>query len=321
VVTGPRARWLRSQRRGQGEHRHRRADDPVHAADPDRRTGRPDGLQRPRRGGGRGRHHGVIISSEQPQFLGAMVMGPLAAWIMMQLDKLWDGKIKPGFEMLVNNFSAGIASALLAVVGFFAFGPIFAGISSALGAAVDFLIARGLLPLASLIIEPPGAVPQQRHQPRRTDPAGCQSGSPRGQIDPVPARGEPRPGLGLLLASPSSAPGSRRAPHPAQRSSSSSAASTRSTSPTCSEALYPAGHDRGGMVGIFTLTIFGAGLRAPAAPDQSLRCWRRLRRQPGRVSLSVLLAATTSFIIASIILRQPQAGDGTWLRPPRPWRP
>ena len=60
---------------------------------------------------------GVIISSEQPQFLGAMVMGPLAAWIMMQLDKLWDGKIKPGFEMLVNNFSAGIASALLAVVG------------------------------------------------------------------------------------------------------------------------------------------------------------------------------------------------------------
>ena len=78
-----------------------------------------------------------------------MVMGPLAAWIMKQLDKIWDGKIKPGFEMLVNNFSAGIASALLAVVGFFAFGPIFAGISSALGAAVDLLIAHGLLPLAS----------------------------------------------------------------------------------------------------------------------------------------------------------------------------
>ncbi len=70
---------------------------------------------------------GVIISSEQPQFLGAMVMGPLAAWIMKHLDELWDGKIKPGFEMLVNNFSAGIASALLAVIGFFAFGPIFAG--------------------------------------------------------------------------------------------------------------------------------------------------------------------------------------------------
>src|SRR3712207_7467955 len=41
--------------------------------------------------------------------LGAMIMGPLAAWVMKHLDKLWDGKIKPGFEMLVNNFSAGIA--------------------------------------------------------------------------------------------------------------------------------------------------------------------------------------------------------------------
>ena len=52
---------------------------------------------------------GVIVSTDQPMFLGAMIMGPLAAWVMKQLDKLWDGKIKPGFEMLVNNFSAGIA--------------------------------------------------------------------------------------------------------------------------------------------------------------------------------------------------------------------
>ena len=41
-------------------------------------------------------------------FLGAMIMGPLAATSMKRLDALWDGKIKPGFEMLVNNFSAGI---------------------------------------------------------------------------------------------------------------------------------------------------------------------------------------------------------------------
>ena len=41
-------------------------------------------------------------------FLGAMIMGPLAAWIMKKLDALWEGKIKAGFEMLVNMFSAGI---------------------------------------------------------------------------------------------------------------------------------------------------------------------------------------------------------------------
>ena len=43
---------------------------------------------------------------------------------MKQLDALWDGKIKPGFEMLVNNFSAGICGGVLAVVGFFALGPV-----------------------------------------------------------------------------------------------------------------------------------------------------------------------------------------------------
>ena len=97
---------------------------------------------------------GVIVSTDQPMFLGAMVMGPLAAAVMKYLDKLWDGKIKPGFEMLVNNFSAGIVSAGLAVLGYFAFGPIFDGASRALGSAVDWLIVHGLLPLASLIIEP-----------------------------------------------------------------------------------------------------------------------------------------------------------------------
>jgi mannitol PTS system EIICBA or EIICB component len=66
----------------------------------------------------------------------------------------------------------------------------------------------------------------------------------------------------------------------------------------------------GGMVGILTLTIFGAGLRAPAAPGSIIAV---LAQTPGDslvgVSLSVLLAATTSFIIASIILRASRKRD------------
>src|SRR4051794_7372365 len=94
---------------------------------------------------------GVVVSTTQPMFLGAMIMGPLAAYIMKQLDRLWDGKIKPGFEMLVNNFSAGILAAGLAVVGYFLFGPVVGGVSKALGSGVDWLISHSLLPLASLI--------------------------------------------------------------------------------------------------------------------------------------------------------------------------
>ena len=58
---------------------------------------------------------GVIAGTDVPMFLGAMIMGPLGAWVMKELDKIWDGKIKPGFEMLVNNFSAGIAGGAMAV--------------------------------------------------------------------------------------------------------------------------------------------------------------------------------------------------------------
>src|SRR3954463_10401361 len=73
---------------------------------------------------------GVIVSTAQPMLLGALIVGPLAAWLMKQVDKIWEGKIKPGFEMLVNNFSAGILAAGLAVLGYFSFGPVIERISS-----------------------------------------------------------------------------------------------------------------------------------------------------------------------------------------------
>ena len=94
---------------------------------------------------------GVIVGTNIPMFLGAMIMGPIAAWVTKQMDKLWDGKIKPGFEMLVNNFSAGILGMVLAIIGFFVFGPVITGISTALGAAVAWLVSLNLLPLLSII--------------------------------------------------------------------------------------------------------------------------------------------------------------------------
>ena len=72
---------------------------------------------------------GVIVGTDIPMFLGAMIMGPLAAWLMKKVDSIWDGKIRPGFEMLVNNFSAGILGFALAIFGFLGFGPVVEAIS------------------------------------------------------------------------------------------------------------------------------------------------------------------------------------------------
>lgn len=58
---------------------------------------------------------GVIVGADMPMFLGAMIAGPLGGWAIKHFDRWVDGKIKSGFEMLVNNFSAGIIGMLLAI--------------------------------------------------------------------------------------------------------------------------------------------------------------------------------------------------------------
>ena len=89
-----------------------------------------------------------------PMFLGAMIMGPLTAYVMKRIDGLWAGKIKPGFEMLVDNFSAGIWGAIMAVAGMYLLAPPLLWVIDRLGDAVQFLVDNSLLPLTSLFIEP-----------------------------------------------------------------------------------------------------------------------------------------------------------------------
>ncbi|MPY80097.1 MAG: PTS mannitol transporter subunit IICBA [Actinophytocola sp.] len=249
---------------------------------------------------------GVIIGTEVPMFLGAMIIGPLAALIMKHLDAIWDGKIKPGFEMLVNNFSAGIASAALAVAGFFTFGPLIEAVSQGLGTAVDWLVTHNVLPVASLLIEPAKVLFLNNAINHGVlTPLGIQEVAREGASVLFLLEANPGPGLGLLLAytvfgtglARSTAPGAAIIhffggiheiyfPYVLMK-------------PIMLLAMIPAG-----MVGIGTLLVFDAGLRAPAAPGSVIAV---LAQTPGDtaigVTLSVLLAATTSFLIASVLLR------------------
>ena len=97
---------------------------------------------------------GVICGTEYTMFLGAMAMGPLAGWVIKVFDKAVEGKIKAGFEMLVNNFSIGILGLLMAIVGYYGIGPIMAALLAVLTAGVNVLVNHGLLPLVSLFVEP-----------------------------------------------------------------------------------------------------------------------------------------------------------------------
>ncbi len=144
---------------------------------------------------------GVIVGTEIPMFIGAMIMGPLAAWLMKQIDKLWAGKIRAGFEMLVDNFSAGILGFLLALGGFFGMAPVVTLFSNALGAGARFLTETGLLPLASLVIEP-GKVLFLNNAINQgvLTPLGIQEAADTGKSILFLLEANPGPGLGLLLA-------------------------------------------------------------------------------------------------------------------------
>jgi mannitol-specific phosphotransferase system IIBC component len=80
----------------------------------------------------------VVVGSSVPQFLGAMIIGPLAAFCVMQFDKLTQERIKAGFEMLVENFSAGIIGAALAIVGYWVIGPVVTHLTDVAGHGVNW---------------------------------------------------------------------------------------------------------------------------------------------------------------------------------------
>ena len=50
--------------------------------------------------------------------LGAMIMGPLVGWLMKKVDQFLQPRTPQGFEMLFNNFSAGILAFIMTILGF-----------------------------------------------------------------------------------------------------------------------------------------------------------------------------------------------------------
>src|SRR3954454_6776327 len=46
---------------------------------------------------------GVIVGTDIPMFLGALIMGPLGGFVIERFDRLLEGRVRQGFEMLVDN--------------------------------------------------------------------------------------------------------------------------------------------------------------------------------------------------------------------------
>src|SRR5260221_2953374 len=144
---------------------------------------------------------GVVVGADIPMVLGAMIMGPLAAFILKYIDGYVQQRTKSGFEMLVDNFSAGILGLVMAVLGLLAVGPIVENIANAAGNVVQTLVNNNVLPLVSIIVEPAKVLFLNNALNHGVlAPLGVAQALQNGKSILFMIETNPGPGLGILLA-------------------------------------------------------------------------------------------------------------------------
>ncbi len=253
---------------------------------------------------------GVIVGADIPMFLGAMIMGPLGGYIIKQVDRLFQGKVKSGFEMLVNNFSAGIVAAILTIIAFLGIGPIVLTLSSILAGGVKFIVDANLLPLASIFIEP-GKVLFLNNAINHgiLSPLGIEQAAETGKSVLFLLETNPGPGLGILLAYMLFGKGNSKQTAPG--------AAIIHFLGGIHEIYFPYILMRpllilaaiaGGASGVLTFLLFDAGLVAVPSPGSIIALM--IMTPKGHyisVLAGVIVATAVSFLISSIILKAAKA--------------
>jgi PTS system mannitol-specific IIC component len=255
---------------------------------------------------------GVIVGASIPMFLGAMIIGPLAAWILKKIDGVLDPITPPGFEMLIGNFSLGISGLLMAILGFLGVGPVVNSFSDVLGAGVQALIDTGLLPLASILVEPAKILFLNNAINHGVlAPIGVVQAEEMGKSIMFMLETNPGPGLGILVAF-------WLAGNKVLRGSAPGAIIIHFLG-GIHEIYFPYVLLRpvlvlaaiaGGATGVATFLVTGVGLVATPSPG-SIFAYLAVT-PPGNhfgVLLGILLSATVSFLVAWVILKATKGGD------------
>lgn len=249
---------------------------------------------------------GIIVGTDIPMFLGAMICGPLAAWVLKQFDRSIEGKIKSGFEMLVNNFSLGIIGAILTLISYNGVGPLIEQITKWLSSGVEFLVNHNLIPLANILIEPAKILFLNNAINHGVlSPIAVEEAARSGQSLLFMLEANPGPGLGILLAYMIAGRGSAR--------QSASGAAVIHFFGGIHEIYFPyilmnprllLAVIAGGVTGTLTFSLFGAGLVAPPSPG-SLFAFMAMAPKGGLLpALSgIVTGAAVSFAVAALLLK------------------
>ncbi|MDR2490611.1 MAG: PTS mannitol transporter subunit IICBA [Spirochaetaceae bacterium] len=249
---------------------------------------------------------GVIVGASIPMFLGAMIAGPLGGFCIKKCDEFLEDKIPAGFEMLVNNFSAGITGMILALLCYLGIGPLAESATNGLGAGVGWLVSHKLLPFASVIVEPAKVLFLNNAINHGVfTPLGTQQTQEIGRSIYYMIESNPGPGLGLLLAYCLVGKGSAK--------SSAPGAAIIHFLGGIHEIYFPyvlmnpvliLAMMGGGFTGVLVLSILGGGLIAPASPGS---IFAELMMTPKGAYFAniagILAGGAVSFLLSMILLK------------------
>ena len=248
----------------------------------------------------------IVGSPDMPMFIGAMITGPLAGWVIKQFDKKIEGHVKAGFEMLVNNFSLGIIGGILALIAMVGVTPLVNVLSNGMSSGVNLFVEHGLLPLVRLFVEPAKVLfLNNAINQGILSPMGIQQVTEAGKSVFFLLEANPGPGLGILLAYCIAGKGSAK--------SSAPGAVIIHFFGGIHEIYFPyilmnplllIAAIAGGACGVFIFTMFDVGLVSAASPGSILAILAMAERHSylGLIT-GVLLAAVVSFFISLPILK------------------
>lgn len=249
---------------------------------------------------------GVVVGADIPMFLGAMIMGPLGGWLIKKVDQFLEDRTPIGFEMLVNNFSAGILGVVLVLCANVFIGPVVQSVSQAAGTCVDALVKAKLLPLAALIVEPAKVLFLNNAINHGVlGPLGVSAAEGTGKAIHFLLESNPGPGFGLLLAYFVAGKGMLKESAPGSMIIHFLGGIHEIYFPYV--LAYPImilSVIAGGLAADFWFTILNAGVVATPAPGSILAYLAVIPRgQHFAVLTGVAIGTVTSFVVGSIILK------------------
>ena len=249
---------------------------------------------------------GVIVGSNVTMLLGAMIIAPLAAWLLKKAEAVINPHIPVGFELLVGNLTIAILGAAVAIVGCVGLAPAITSLSSVFASGVAALENNNLLPLTAIFIEPAKVLFLNNAIGQGIlTPLGTAQLNDLGKSVLFLLESNPGPGLGILLAYCVFGRGRAKA--------NAYGATLIHAIGGIHEIYFPfilmnpvlvLAAIAGGAVGTFLFTLFNVGLVGVSSPGSIITIMMMASAGDQIMILVSILASTAvSFLVASVIVK------------------